>query len=279
MRQNAPGLLAMRQVRPQTPPFTLTPHSSQSPSPALTLAQDDDQYSPPTSPRRLAATCCYEYVFTAPTTAVVDPTAYGSSSPNEHHSAIARHSIFDSDLDIPASMVMSLLSSKGISWLETVELYFRTTNLWLSAVHKDIFLKKIEGLGLHDSPQDPEVALLIVCMQLVTQYADSGRPVMPDGTEMFQLPAYVVAKRILGALRATAPPSLVLVQCACLLCLFEFGHGDFLRAYVTVGDAYTTAKIINVSPGKYSEGDKERTVSPEEEEKRDLYWALLIVDR
>ena len=210
---------------------------------------------------------------------MVDATTYGSTSPNDHPSALTRHSIFDSDLEIPSSMIMSLLSSKGISWLDSVELYFQTTNLWLSAVHKDRFLRQIEGLGLHDNPQEPEVALLIICMHLVTQYADSGRPTMPDGTEMLQLPMYMVAKRVLGTLRAMIPPNLVLVQCAALLCLFEFGHGDFLRAYITVGDAYTTARIIDVAPGKYVEAEKNRAVSAEEEEARDLYWALLIVDR
>lgn len=227
---------------------------------------------------RLAATCCYEYVFTAPTTAVVDPATYGSSgSPNEHHPGAPRHSIFDPDLEIPASMVMNLLSSKGIAWRESVELYFQTTNLWLSAVHQERFFQKL-GSG-NEIPQDPGVALLIVCMHLVTQYADSGKPIMPDGTEMLSLPAYVVAKRVLGLLRALGAPTVELVQCAALLCLFEFGHGDFMRAYVTIGDAYTTAKSIDVRPGKFDIRDRDRLVSAEESERRDLYWTLLIVDR
>ncbi|KFH41711.1 hypothetical protein ACRE_075970 [Hapsidospora chrysogenum ATCC 11550] len=227
---------------------------------------------------RLAAACCYEYVFTAPTTAVVDPSTH-SGSPNDHPAGLTRHSLFDPDLDIPASMLMSLLSSRGVSWPEAVDLYFQTTNLWLSAVHQERFAQRLEGLGPNDVPQEPQVALLIVCMHLVTQYADSGRPTMPDGTEMLSLPAYVVAKRTLGLLRATSPPSIVLVQCSTLLCLYEFGHGDFTRAYITVGDAYTTAKFVDVRPGKYVETEKNRPVHPEEDERRDLYWALLIVDR
>ena len=226
----------------------------------------------------MAAACCYEYVFTAPTTAVVDPSTH-SGSPNDHPAGLARHSLFDPDLDIPASMLMNLLSSRGVSWPEAVDLYFQTTNLWLSAVHQERFAQRLEGLGPNDVPQEPQVALLIVCMHLVTQYADSGRPTMPDGTEMLSLPAYVVAKRTLGLLRAISPPSIVLVQCSTLLCLYEFGHGDFTRAYITVGDAYTTAKFVDVRPGKYVEMEKNRPVHPEEDERRDLYWALLIVDR
>ncbi len=226
----------------------------------------------------MAATCCYDYVFTAPTTAVVDPSTYGSSgSPNE--APVIRHSLFEPDMEVPASMLMSLLSSKGISWRESVDLYFQTTNMWLSAIHQDRFLQKIKGLGHNEYPPEPELALLIVCMHLVTQYADPGRPVMPDGTEMLTHPTYVIAKRVLGLLRAISPPTLALVQCAALLCLYEFGHGDFIRAYITVGDAYTTAKFLDVRPGKFVEAERDRPIPPEEDERRDLYWALLIVDR
>jgi len=176
-------------------------------------------------------------------------------------------------------MIMSLLSSKGVSWRDAVEVYFQTTNRWLSAVHQDRFLQKLENLGPSDHPRDAELALLVVCMHLVTQYADSGRPTMPDGTEMLSLSTYVVAKRIHGVLRALGSPRIEIVQSAALLSLFEFGHGDFERAYVTVGDAYTTAKFLDLRPGKYREMERDRPVYPEEDENRDLYWALLIVDR
>lgn len=228
---------------------------------------------------RLSATCCYDYVFTAPTTSLVDGTGYGSSgSPNDQPGGV-RYTVFDPEIDIPPSMIMSLLSSKGVSWRDAVEVYFQTTNRWLSAVHQDRFLQKLENLGPSDHPRDAELALLVVCMHLVTQYADSGRPTMPDGTEMLSLSTYVVAKRIHGVLRALGSPRIEIVQSAALLSLFEFGHGDFERAYVTVGDAYTTAKFLDIRPGKYREMERDRPVYPEEDENRDLYWALLIVDR
>lgn len=229
---------------------------------------------------RLAADCSYDYVFTAPTTTVVDPATYASSgSPRDQHTAASpKYNVFETDLEIPPAMVMGLLDGKG-PWRESVDLFFQTTNLWLSAVHQERFLKKIDGLGTNDHPQEPEVALLVVCMYLVTQYADSGKPTMPDGTEMLTTPAYVVAKRLLGLLRAQGNPSVELIQCAALLCLYEFGHGDFLKAYVTIGDAYISGKLIGIAPGKYVEAQKDAPVVPEDEERRDLYWSLLIVDR
>lgn len=233
---------------------------------------------------RLTAECSYDYVFTAPTTTVVDPSSNhaSSGSPRDQNAAAPspKYNVFEVHLEIPPAMVMGLLDrTKVASWRESVDLYFQTTNLWLSAVHRERFLQKIEGLGAGDHPQEPEVALLIVCMHLVTQYADSGKPTMPDGTEMLGMPAYIVAKRLLGLLRAQGNPSIELIQCAALLCLYEFGHGDFLKAYVTIGDAYISGKLLGIAPGKYVEAQKEAPVVPEEEERRDLYWSLLIVDR
>lgn len=210
---------------------------------------------------------------------MVDPAAPAPSvSPKDQPVPQAKYDVFEADLEIPPSLVMGLLS-KSIAWRDSVDLFFRTTNLWLSAVHQDLFLQKIEKLGADDTPERADVALLIICMHLVTQYADSGKPTMPDGTEMLSTSTYVVAKRLLGLLRAQGTPSVELIQCAALLCLYEFGHGDFLKAYVTIGDAYTSGKLIGIGPGKYVEAEKDLPVVPEAEERRDLYWSLLIVDR
>ncbi|KAF4125784.1 Fungal specific transcription factor domain [Geosmithia morbida] len=202
---------------------------------------------------RLDAPCCYDYVMTGPTTTVVDPATYGSSgSPNDPQViAAARYSIFEPDLDVPPAMLMNLLTSRGISWRDSVALYFQTTNLWLCAVHQDRFLRTLSDLDANGCPRRVETAMLIVCMHLVTQFADSGRPTMPDGTEMLSNPIYLVAKRVLGLVRAVTDPSIPLLQASALLCLFEFGHGAFMRAYVTIGDAYTSAKSADVRPGRY----------------------------
>jgi len=230
--------------------------------------------------QRLASECSYDYIFTAPTTAIVDPGTQGSAgSPHDYMTGMARFNIFDTDLELPSAMIMNLFNAKGFSWHEAVSLYFRTTNMWLSAVHEQRFRQKLERLDRNGLPREPEMALLVVCMHLVTQHADSGRPVMPDGKEMLSLPAYVVAKRVFSILRGLGAPSIEIVQSATLLCLYEFGHGDFPRAYVTVGDAYTTAASMGIRPGKYRETERDWAVPPEDEEKWDLYWAMLIVDR
>lgn len=199
---------------------------------------------------------------------------YGN--PPQPHS---HHSILDPGFEVTSAMIMDLLSSGNITWRESVELYFNTMNPWLSIVHPELFALKIKGLGTSDIPQDPEVALLVVCMRLVTQYGEGDVPLVIEDKDMVLTPTYMAAKRILGLLRAFSKPSLELIQCTVLLGLYEFGHGDAMKAYVTIGDANTLARTMGIQPGKYVDSERNTRICFEEEERRCVYWALLVVDR
>lgn len=191
-------------------------------------------------------------------------------------------------------MIMSLLSSRNIAWREATERYFQTMNPWLSVVHPELFALRADAIGSGSSsgagpssaadagPRDPAVALLIVCMQLVSQYDDEAAAAstsVNEGKDMMEMPAYRAAKRVLSVLRGLSAPSIELVQCTILLALFEFGHGDVLRAYVTIGDANTMALALRISPGKYIEAEQDAHVPYDEEERRCVYWSLLVLDR
>lgn len=228
--------------------------------------------------RRLTTTCCYDFVYTAPATAVVDPAYLLNSKAGDYtgSSTNATSHIFDPNFGISSATVMTLLRSRSINWHDSTERYFDTMNPWLSIVHPELFAHKVKGLGSDDNPQDPQLALLVVCMQLITQYGDSGNPTMP---EMIKLPAYLAAKRMLSILRGLSLPSIELIQCTVLLGLYEFGHGDVLRAYMTIGDANTMVNTMSIRPGKYVESEKDTQVSFEDEERRCLYWGIFVLDR
>ena len=205
-------------------------------------------------------------MYTAPATAVPETTVQAS--------------ILDpTAVEIPASVTMSVLSSRNVNWREAVTLYLSTMNSWLHVVHPSLITAKIEAVEPGGTPHDPDFALLVLCMHLVTLYADSGRSQATDGQEMFGNAEYVIAKRLFGLARGFSPPSLALVQCCILLAVFEFGHGDFTRAYVSVGDAYTMAKFLDIRPGKYYDTDKDQPVDPQDEERRSVYWSIFVLDR
>ncbi|KAF5012711.1 hypothetical protein FDECE_1243 [Fusarium decemcellulare] len=241
---------------------------------------------------RLTTTCSYDFIYTAPTTAVVDPGYLLGSTPKETYGP----GIFDPSFDISSAMIMSLLSSRNIAWREAIERYFETMNPWLSVVHPELFALRTEGIGsgsgsasgpssgsaADTGPRDPAVALLIVCMQLVAQYDDEAAAAstsVNEGKDMIEMPAYLAAKRTLSVLRGLSSPSIELVQCAILLALFEFGHGDMMRAYITIGDASTMALALRIGPGKYVEAEQEANISYEDEERRCVYWSLFVLDR
>ncbi|KAJ4157165.1 hypothetical protein NW754_008810 [Fusarium falciforme] len=231
---------------------------------------------------RLTTTCSYDFIYTAPTTAVVDP-GYLLGSKDTYGPGV-----FDPAFDVSSTMIMSLLSSRNIAWREATERYFQTMNPWLSVVHPELFALRADAIGSGSGsgagpssnadagPRDPAVALLIVCMQLVSQYDDEAAAAstsVNEGKDMMEMPAYRAAKRVLSVLRGLSAPSIELVQCTILLALFEFGHGDVLRAYVTIGDANTMALALRISPGKYIEAEQDAHVPYDEEERRCVYWS------
>ncbi|KAH7326011.1 hypothetical protein B0I35DRAFT_123904 [Stachybotrys elegans] len=234
---------------------------------------------------RLATTCCYDFVYTAPAMTMVEPAALagyllGSQTgdkPGQNPAASRQHSILDPDFDVHAESIMQFFASRSLNWRDSCDLYFRTIHPWLSIVHHERFARSVADAG-DATLRRPELALLVLCMQLVTQYADSGNSDQSSGPIM-KLPAYMAAKRIFAVMRAMGEPNLELIQCGILLGLFEFGHGDFNRAYITIGDANTMAELVQLRPGKYAESDRDAMPTPEQEERRSTYWGLLIVDR
>ncbi|KAI5462537.1 hypothetical protein BGZ63DRAFT_354818 [Mariannaea sp. PMI_226] len=255
---------------------------------------------------RLATTCCYDFIYTGPATTVMDQ---GYLMGGHKTDLQGPGGILNPAFEISSEAIMSLLSSRNISWHEAVERYFDTMNPWLSVVHPELFSLRaaetistnptstsasgpgssmkssVPGIGIPagNVPRDPTIALLIVCMQLVTQYDDEAvtvdNPSNFEESGMIELPAYRAAKRILGILRGLSKPSIELIQCTILLALFEFGHGEVIRAYMTIGDANTMALAMGVRPGKYVEAEVDVPVAYEDEERRCVYWSLLVLDR
>lgn len=211
------------------------------------------------------------------------------SKPADHLAGAG--TILDPAFDISSETIMTLLSSRNINWREAAERYFETMNPWLTIVHPELFALRVDNMDSGPSsaaagssvPRDPVVALLVVCMQLATQYDDEAvaaeDPRIFEDRDMIDLPAYRAAKRILGILRGLSAPSIELVQSTILLALFEFGHGDVMRAYVTIGDANTMALAMGIRPGKYVDAEKDAPVAYDDEERRCVYWSMLVLDR
>lgn len=233
---------------------------------------------------RLAATCCYDFVYTGPSLTILDQCVIPSTR-NPEQGAAGAQGILDLAHGVQSDAIMALISSANADWRESTERYFRNVHPWLSIVHPARLAASLGPDG--DAPRRPEVALLFVCMHLITESASSfsSSPLSASSqtrdvtNAMFSSPAYVGARRALGLLRASGDPCVELVQCGILLGLYEFGHGEYERAYVTIGDANTMAQVMKLRPGKYADIEEGFHVPPDEEERRSVYWGLFVVDR
>ncbi|KAL9564976.1 hypothetical protein ACKAV7_010890 [Fusarium commune] len=156
--------------------------------------------------------------------------------------------------------------------------YFETVNSFLTIIHPKLFAARTQSLDLDIGvvPESPVTLLLMDCMQIVAQ-TDHDR--VFECSQTIQSDVNEAAKRILGILRGLSPPCIELIQCTILLALVELKHGDNMRAYISIGDAYTLALTLGIRPGKYIEAEKGLPVSYNEEERRCVYWNLLVLDR
>jgi hypothetical protein len=184
--------------------------------------------------------------------------------------------------EITAPQIMTLLSSRGINWKTSADAYFQIIHPWLSIVQMDLFSQKMDPDRSHHSKTRPqEIALLLVCMHLVITPASDLR--MDLGVKVeggpTSNPLYMSVKRLFALMKSCGTPSVELVQCGVLLTLFEYGHGDCARAYMTLGESATMSCLIGATPGKYVDSEKQDPVALEDEQKRVLYWGLYIMEK
>ncbi|KAL9561366.1 hypothetical protein ACKAV7_014721 [Fusarium commune] len=227
----------------------------------------------PDCPRLLLGIKCAYAASTAPATTVTNPGHWPHSDAYE----AAGFNIIDPSFSISNSSIASLLVYESSIWSRTMNCYFETVNSCLTVIHPKLFAARTKSLdlGLGVMPDSPVTLLLMVCMQIVTQ---TGHDQVFECSKTIQSDVYDAAKRILGILRGLSPPCIELIQCTILLALVELKHGDNMRAYISIGDAYTLALAIGIRPGKYIEAEKWLPVSYNEEERRCVYWSLLVLD-
>lgn len=222
-----------------------------------------------------------------------------SRGPSPHLAADA----LDPVADIESSQIMALLVADGVNWVDAARRYFDYVHPWMSVVHFDLFNARVapalagtNGAGGVYGPAlaarwepTPSLALLLVCMHLVTrtrpwEMPGGGTPgipqLHPNGHSYFEAhnrasptpssaqgssppraesilsePIYRTTKRLFGLLTSTSEPSVDLIQCGILLALLEHGNGNSRAGYRTLAQAVAMARIIGIAPGKYEGPD------------------------
>ncbi|KAI1637019.1 hypothetical protein F4809DRAFT_650167 [Biscogniauxia mediterranea] len=200
-----------------------------------------------------------------------------------------------------------------MDWRCAIRLFFYYVHPWFAVVHPTLFHQKVANLlAVVDSPSPPdsnssmsnghddhkehtenttsvrrtpelqskELALLIVAMYLATRLrlTEAGEQLMFD--ETYRTVKRMLALLIMGC--AGGPqPGIELVQCAVLVALYEYGHGDPASAYRTLSQAAATARIMDIKPGQLNPdvSANDGVLTSPEEQGGCLWWGMFILEQ
>lgn len=150
--------------------------------------------------------------------------------------------------------------------------FFSGIHTWLPIISKIRFKQSLLN-PLAESR--PDVALLLLCMQLIT-WSPSDREVLKDP----QTSAYHTTKRFAIEVETSGVLSLQALQGLILLALFEFGHAIYPAAYLSIGSCARYGSALGIN-GKATAttfvGQKYSWL--EQEERKRIWWAIIILDR
>jgi hypothetical protein len=148
--------------------------------------------------------------------------------------------------------------------------FFDKIHMWMPVISKKRFYENL--LNPLMQPRI-DVSLLIYCMKLITvspsKNEDGGNP---------KTTAYLTAKRLLLEAEIAGVLSLQLLQAGLLVTIYEIGHAIYPLAYTSLGTWARYGVSLGIN-GKQQAGSPGQFTWVEEEERRRVWWAILILDR
>ncbi|KAI1880165.1 hypothetical protein JX265_001786 [Neoarthrinium moseri] len=147
--------------------------------------------------------------------------------------------------------------------------FFGHIHKWMPFISK----KRFYEVHLRSSFQSqPDVALLLLCLELITTLPPS-KPRNP------QTALYHAAKHFYLTVEGSEVLSLPVLQAGVLLALYELGHGIFPAAYLSIGACARYAHALGINTNQNTTGGRRVLTMVEVEERRRVWWAIVIMDR
>jgi len=116
-----------------------------------------------------------------------------------------------------------------------------------------------------------DVALLVLCMRLVTL------SYLTKDVRMASVPEYFTAKKFYAAVEEAGACSTQVLQAGILIAFYEFGHAIYPAAYLSIGACARYGISYGMDEGGFPDSGALNWI--EAEEKRRVWWAVLILDR
>lgn len=176
------------------------------------------------------------------------------------------------DIAVPAEVSSLIGDTQSIR--EIANTFFLTTYFWLPIVYKKGFFFSLLSPW---TQRQTELSLLTLCMKLCNT--------PPSEDESPNNLLYRTAKNFHYEVEKAGMLSTQVLQAGLLIALYEMGHAMYPAAYLTVGacSRYGLAMGIHKSCSPTSAAGEEEMHGQrswnEVEEKRRVWWAVLIFDR
>ncbi|KAK2022428.1 hypothetical protein LX32DRAFT_629892 [Colletotrichum zoysiae] len=177
------------------------------------------------------------------------------------------------DLPVPHN-VLSLIGDNA-SIHNMASRFFASIHVWMPIISKRGFTAR---LFTSLDPRRAELSLLALCMQLVSC---TGLSLEQSSANYNPTALYQAAKKFYRELETAGMLSVQMLQAGILIALYETGHGIYPTAYLTVGACarYGVALGLNTSILERIDGDSAPKSWNELEERRRVWWAILVLDR
>jgi hypothetical protein len=147
-------------------------------------------------------------------------------------------------------------------------LYFGSVHTYMPIVSKKVFYDRLLNPLL---PPRADVVLLCLCMKLLI-WSPSTNDAAPK-TE-----SYLSAKQYATELDLSGTFTIQALQALVLIALYEFGHGIYPSAYMTIKTCAAYGLALGLDFRSTAQG-LDHISWIETEERRRVWWAILILER
>lgn len=149
-----------------------------------------------------------------------------------------------------------------------IEQYFATIHLTLPIISK-IRLHQHLSNPLHEPGAD--MALLFMAMKLSISESPEN---MPPQTQLYR-----DVKSYYSFVEAQNGFTIQLIQALLLISLYELGHGIYPAAYLSIGHAARLGQALGIHQRQAPQMLSRPSTWSESEERRRVWWAVIILDR
>ena len=149
--------------------------------------------------------------------------------------------------------------------------YYDDIHTWMPIVSKYRFYNHLMNPLLEHRS---DLTILLFCMRLISwsavEHADGDKP---------RTRAYLAAKRLLIDAESAGILTLQILQAILLVSIYEIGHGIYPAAYITIGTCARYGTALGIDKQKLSDSGSSSLIEVEQEERRRVWWAIVILDR